>query len=68
VSDGKHVFWVHGTPFVWAIAADGSTHGPPTAVVGASAKRIRIGAITFDDSFLYFADNGDSTIWKVPRP
>jgi hypothetical protein len=67
-TDGRYVYWVAGTEYVWAVAVDGSTQGWPVAVVGPAAGRTRITAMTFDDSFVYFADSGTYSIWKVAKP
>jgi hypothetical protein len=67
-SDGKYVYWVAGAQSVWAVAVDGSTQGSPIAVVGPAAGRTRITAMTFDDGFVYFADSGTYSIWKVAKP
>jgi hypothetical protein len=67
-SDGKYVYWVAGTEYLWAVAVDGSTQGWPIAVVGKPEGRTRITAMTFDDRFVYFADSGTYSIWKVAKP
>jgi hypothetical protein len=67
-SDGKYVYWVAGTEYVWAVAVDGSTVGWPIAVVNPQNGRTRITAMAFDDSFVYFADSGTYSIWKVAKP
>jgi hypothetical protein len=67
VTDGVRVYWVNNTPYVWAIAADGSTSGSAIAIVGPDANRTSITAMALDDQYVYFADSGDSSIWRVRK-